>query len=43
MARMSASVTQAARNPAELVASDPLYAELAATRFLASTDTPPVA
>jgi len=33
-------VTQAARNPRGLVASDTRYAELAATQFLASTDTP---
>ena len=30
----------AAGTHAELVASDPLYAELAATQFLASVDTP---
>jgi ATP-binding cassette subfamily C protein len=31
---------KAAGTHAELVASDPLYAELAATQFLASADTP---
>ena len=33
-----ASLKTTADTPAELVASDPLYAELAATQFLASAD-----
>jgi len=37
---MDAGRVKAAGTHAELVASDPLYAELAATQFLASTDTP---
>ena len=37
---MDAGRIKAAGTHAELVASDPLYAELAATQFLASTDTP---
>jgi ATP-binding cassette subfamily C protein len=37
---MDAGQVKAAGTHAELVASDPLYAELAATQFLASTDTP---
>ena len=39
-AAMDAGRVKAAGTHAELVASDPLYAELAATQFLASTDTP---
>jgi ATP-binding cassette subfamily C protein len=37
---MDAGRVKAAGTHAELVASDPLYAELAATQFLATTDTP---
>ena len=37
---MDAGRVKAAGTHAELVASDPLYAELAATQFLASVDTP---
>jgi ATP-binding cassette subfamily C protein len=37
---MDAGRVKAAGTHAELVASDPLYAELAATQFLASADTP---
>jgi len=37
---MDAGQVKAAGTHAELVASDPLYAELAATQFLASADTP---
>ncbi len=37
---MDAGRVKAAGTHAELVATDPLYAELAATQFLASTDTP---
>ena len=37
---MDAGRVKAVGTHAELVASDPLYAELAATQFLASTDTP---
>ena len=37
---MDAGRVKAAGTHAELVAGDPLYAELAATQFLASTDTP---
>src|SRR5215472_11401028 len=37
---MDAGKVKAAGTHAELVASDPLYAELAATQFLASADTP---
>jgi ABC-type multidrug transport system fused ATPase/permease subunit len=36
---MDAGKVKAAGTHAELVASDPLYAELAATQFLASTGT----
>ena len=37
---MDAGRVKAAGTHAELVASDPLYAELAATQFLATADTP---
>jgi len=37
---MDAGLVKAAGTHAELVAGDPLYAELAATQFLAGTDTP---
>jgi ABC-type multidrug transport system fused ATPase/permease subunit len=37
---MDAGLVKASGTHAELVASDPLYAELAATQFLASADTP---
>ena len=42
---MDAGQVKAAGTHAELVASDPLYAELAATQFLASVDgsVPPLA
>ena len=42
---MDAGQVKAAGTHAELVASDPLYAELAATQFLASVDgsAPPLA